>query len=127
MKKGFTLIELLTVLVILAVLSVIVIPTITNSIEDAKEDAYKEQVNVIKEAGEKYFIDSNYEVGENEKKVIYIEDILAADYISNSELTNPKTEKKMEGCILVNYYSGQYHYSYLNNKTDCNKYTNIKE
>ena len=127
MKKGFTLIELLTVLVILAIISVIVIPTITNSIEEAKENAYKEQVNTIKQAAESYFIDSNYEVKEDEKKVIYVKDIKDEDYVSNSELINPKDEKEMTGCVLINYYSGQYHYNYLEDNNDCIKYTNIKE
>ena len=127
MRRGFTLIELLAVLVIIAILSVIVVPTVTNSIEEAKENTYNEQVNIIKQAGESYFIDSNYKVLENEQKVVYVTDILESEYLSNSQIINPKTEKEMTGCVLINYYSEQYHYKYLPEDKDCKKYTNIKE
>lgn len=48
MKKGFTLIELLGVLVLLTALTLIIVPIISNSIDDSKEKLYKEQIESIK-------------------------------------------------------------------------------
>lgn len=126
-NKGFTLIELLAVITILAILSVIVIPTVNNSIKQAKNDAYNEQVKIIENQAEKYFLDSNFDVLENERKVIYLEEILNTDYINKSKIINPKTDEEMTGCVLVTSYSKQYHFKYIENIGDCIKYTDIKE
>ena len=126
-NKGFTLIELLAVIIILSVLSVIVIPTVSDSIKQAKNDAYNEQVKIIENQAEKYFLDSNFDVLENERKVIYLEEILNTDYINKSKIINPKTDEEMTGCVLVTSYSKQYHFKYIENIGDCIKYTDIKE
>ena len=59
-KNGFTLIELLAILVILAILSLVLIPTVKNSIEEAKKDTYNNQVAAINQAAESYFVNSNF-------------------------------------------------------------------
>ena len=126
-KNGFTLIELLAILVILAILSLVLIPTVKNSIEEAKKDTYNNQVNAINKAAESYFVNSNFSVSENEEKVMYLTDIINQGYIESSKVINPIDESEMSGCVLIKYYSNQYHYSYIDNNTDCKKYTNISE
>ena len=51
-KNAFTLIELLAILVIISVLAIILIPTVKESIQEAKNSAYNDQVNTIKQAAE---------------------------------------------------------------------------
>lgn len=126
-KNGFTLIELLAILVILAILSLILIPTVKNSIEEAKKDTYNNQVAAINQAAESYFVNSNFSVSENEEKVMYLTDIINQGYIESSKVINPIDESEMSGCVLIKYYSNQYHYSYIDNNKDCKKYINISE
>lgn len=126
-NKAFTLIELLAILVILAILSFILIPTVQNSIQSAKKDTYDNQVATIKSAAESYFINSNFSVLENEEKVIYVTDILNGGYIESSSVINPVDSTEMSGCVLVQFYSNQYHYKYIESIEDCQKYTNINE
>ena len=104
-KNGFTLIELLAILVILAILSLILIPTVKNSIEEAKKDIYNNQVNAINQAAESYFANSNFSVSENEEKVMYLTDIINQGYIESSKVINPIDESEMSGCVLIKYYS----------------------
>ena len=126
-KKGFTLIELLAILIILSVLVIILIPTIKDSINQAKNDVYNTQVSEIKSAAETYFINSNFKVDSNTPKVMYITDILSSGYIESNKIINPKDETSMMGCVLIKYYSNQYHYDYLDSNVECEKYQNIRE
>ena len=125
-KNAFTLIELLAILVILAVLAIILIPTIKDSIEDAKKSAYNNQVASIKSAAETYFVNSNFRVDSTTPKVMYLTDIVSSGYIESSKIVNPVTEDAMMGCVLIKYYSNQYHYDYIDSNTECEKYQNIK-
>ena len=126
-KNAFTLIELLAILVILAVLAIILIPTIKNSIEDAKKSAYNNQVASIKSAAETYFVNSNFIVDSTTPKVMYLTDIVSSGYIESSKITNPVTEEAMMGCVLIKFYSNQYHYDYIDSNNECEKYQNIRE
>lgn len=126
-KNAFTLIELLAILVILSVLVIILIPTLKDSIDEAKKSAYDDQVNTITSAAESYFINSNFRVDSNTPKVMYLNDIVSSEYIDSKEIVNPVTEDTMTGCVLIKYYSNQYHYEYIDNITECSKYSNIRE
>lgn len=126
-KNAFTLIELMAILVILSVLTVILIPTVKESINEAKKDAYNNQVDSIKKAAESYFINSNFRVDETSPKVMYITDIVSSGYFDADSIKNPIDDSKMKGCIVIKYYSKQYHYEYIDNITECSKYPNIKE
>ena len=53
MKKGFTLVELLAVIILLGVIGLIVVPSITKTINNSKEDLYNDQIGKIKLASEK--------------------------------------------------------------------------
>ena len=126
-KNAFTLIELLAILVILSVLVIILIPTLKDSIDEAKKSAYDDQVNTITSAAESYFINSNFRVDSNTPKVMYLNDIVSSGYIDSKKLVNPVTEDTMTGCVLIKYYSNQYHYEYIDSITECSKYSNIRE
>lgn len=126
-KNAFTLVELLAIIVILAILAIILIPTLKSSIDDAKKSAYNEQISVITKAAETYFINSNFRVDSTNPKVMYITDIKDSGYIETQDIINPITNNAMTGCVLINYYSNQYHYKYIEDNTECSKYINIKE
>ena len=57
-KKGFTLIELLAVLIILAIVTLIVIPTVSKSIEESKKASTIESGNNLINAVEMYMVSS---------------------------------------------------------------------
>lgn len=126
-KNAFTLVELLAILVILAILIIILVPTLKNSIKEAKKSAFDEQVSVVTKAAETYFINSNFRVDSTNPKVMYITDIKDSGYIETQDIINPITNNAMTGCVLINYYSNQYHYKYIEDNTECSKYINIKE
>ena len=126
-KNAFTLIELLAILVILSILVIILIPTLKDSIDEAKKSTYDDQVNTITSAAESYFINSNFRVDSNTPKVMYLNDIVSSEYIHSKEIVNPVTEDTMTGCVLIKYYSNQYHYEYIDSITECSKYSNIRE
>lgn len=126
-KNAFTLIELLAILVILTILSIILIPTIKKAINDAKDSAYKDQVSTIKRAAEAYFVNSNFRVDSTNPKVMYLADIVSSGYIEGNKAVNPVTSETMMGCVLIKYYSNQYHYDYIDSNTECEKYQNIRE
>lgn len=127
MKRAFTLIEMLAILIVLSILSIILIPVVKNTIKGAKNNTYKAQAKVIESAAESYFIDSNYTVLDDEKKVIYLTDILKSGYIDSKDIVNPINKKKMTGCVLISTYSNQYHYKYLDSLEKCQEYQNIIE
>lgn len=126
-KNAFTLVELLAIIVILAILAIILIPTLKSSIDDAKKSAYDEQISVITKAAETYFVNSNFRVDNTTPKVMYLNDIKDSGYIETKDIINPITNNAMTGCVLIKYYSNQYHYEYIENNNDCSKYSNIKE
>lgn len=127
MKNGFTLVELLSILVILTVLSIIVIPEIKESIDNAKNNAYDNQVDTIKKATDSYFMSSSYDITSEDEKVIYLDDVLKSGYIEDKDIINPISNEEMTGCVLVTLRSNQYHYQYLNTLEECQKYTTLSE
>ena len=126
-KNAFTLVELLAIIVILAILAIILIPTLKSSIDDAKKSAYNEQISVITKAAETYFVNSNFRVDNTTPKVMYLNDIKDSGYIETKDIINHITNNAMTGCVLINYYSNQYHYKYIEDNTECSKYINIKK
>lgn len=58
-KKGFTLIELVVVIAILGVLAALVVPSVVNRIEEAKENVDRANLKMIQQAIEMYNIVNN--------------------------------------------------------------------
>jgi len=56
-KKGFTLVELLVVMAIIAILLTIVSPRYFNSVDRAKETVLKQNLVILRDAIDKYFVD----------------------------------------------------------------------
>ena len=49
-KKGFTLVELIVVIAIMAILAAVLVPTVVNKINDAKESAAKSDLSTVANA-----------------------------------------------------------------------------
>jgi len=61
-KKGFTLVELLAVIVIISIVLIIFAPTLTNSINNKKQDASSTVEKLVLSSGRTYAIDNNLQV-----------------------------------------------------------------
>lgn len=89
-RKGFTLVELLAVIVILGIILAIAVPNIINLINNAKNDAYERQKDLIVDAAQKYVLQYGKNiVWTNDTTVIYLRDLQNVD-ILNNPLKDPR-------------------------------------
>lgn len=59
-RKGFTLVELLLVLFLIALLASLVMPVATRSVDQAKESALKEDLQVLRKAIDNYYANTGH-------------------------------------------------------------------
>lgn len=122
MKRGFTLIELLAVIVVLGLIAVVITPVITDTLNDSREDAYQKQVDNLIKAANTWSIKNPDKLPSTDNKIFLSLDTLTEDgIVEDDEIINPKTRKKMEGCISISYSStyNQYEYKYISDKNSC--------
>ena len=115
MKKGFTLIELLAVIVILAVILVITTPIVADLIDSSKQKAYEDQVKFIIDAAKNYSVQYSNEIT-IDPYYVNVDTLINKGFIDQEELKNPKTKKKMDGCVKIEYNEtfNDYDYTYGN-------------
>ena len=87
-KKGFTLIELLTVIVILGILALITTPVITNLINNARKNTFKNSAYGIVQAANQYYLNSKL-TGENFDEITFI--------VNNDKLMSENKELSFTG------------------------------
>lgn len=122
MKRGFTLIELLAVIVVLGLIAVVITPVITDTLNDSREDAYQKQVDNLIKAANTWSIKNPDKLPSTDNKIFVSLDTLTEDgIVEDDEIINPKTRKKMEGCISISYSStyNQYEYKYISDNNSC--------
>lgn len=122
MKRGFTLIELLAVIVVLGLIAVVITPVITDTLNDSREDAYQKQVDNLIKAANTWSIKNPDKLPSTDNKMFLSLDTLTEDgIVEDDEIINPKTRKKMEGCISISYSStyNQYEYKYISDNNSC--------
>lgn len=122
MKRGFTLIELLAVIVVLGLIAVVITPVITDILNDSREDAYQKQVDNLIKAANTWSIKNPDKLPSTDNKIFLSLDTLTEDgIVEDDEIINPKTRKKMEGCISISYSStyNQYEYKYISDNNSC--------
>ena len=115
-KKGFTLIELLAVIVILAIIALIATPIILGIINDAKEDAAQQSVNLYAKEIETQFMLSSLDGDENavlpsSGEVPVAQSILNAVSMKNKPTCttvtiNHKGIVSLSGCLTANGVDG---------------------
>ena len=109
MKKGFTLIELLAVIAILGLIAVIVTPMMTDVIASSKQKAYDEQVKFIIDAAKNWSVSANVDT---DPYYVSVDTLINSGFIDQNELLNPKTKKKMDGCVKIKFDSMYNNYEY---------------
>lgn len=116
-NRGFTLIELVSIMVILGILALIAVPSITKHVEESRKVAYEEQIERIISATKKYVLESDEFLYSNKDKIqITLTKLKKDGYIEDEDLYNPITEKKLNGCVNIEYNSLKETYSYSYNE-----------
>ena len=116
MKRGFTLVELLAVLILLGVVSLIAIPSIGKILNRSREKARESTKNELIKAAKEYYADNIRELPDDgSHKCLSVSEIEESGYISNDDIVDPTTEKKLTGYVKIyfdNTYN-QYTYEYV--------------
>lgn len=123
-KNGFTLIELVAVVILLVAIALLTYPAITGMIDSSKEQAYNDQISIIKEAAHRWGIKNVNKLSETEVTVVTINDLIIGGYIDKTEngiLIDPRNNEEIKGCVTITYTSvfNQYEYNY---QSDCSRY-----
>ena len=124
-EKAFTLIELLAVIVILAVVALIAFPFIGDIIKASKEKSYEVQVRYILKSAENWVITNMIDLSKEFDNFVSIDELSDAGYLSTRKITNPITNKKMNGCIFIQYDEEKDNFQYSYNEKDCSIYEKI--
>ena len=112
-KNGFTLVELVAILAVLGVIAILVLPGVKSNINNKKEKQYNNIVNVIENAAKSYY----YQTSSDTK--ITLEELANNKYI-DPDITNPKTNEKMTGCVIVSKDNGYNTFKYID-ESSCEK------
>ena len=93
-KKGFTLIELLAVIIILGLLAIIVVPNVTDIVNENSDKVYERQIENIIKSAKTWGADNLGKLpnANNESIKITLGELQQGGY-AKSDLKNPKTEK----------------------------------
>ncbi len=114
-KNGFTLIELLAVVALLAIVAAIAFPFIQDSINESRENAYKEQVRTIEYAAKRWATDNSSELKQEGIAYKSVTFLKQNGYLaSNKETLDPRDNSQMNGCVKITYDNEykQYNYKY---------------
>lgn len=120
-KRGFTLIELLAVIVVLGIIAALITPVITGILSESQDQAYNKQVDNLIKAANTWGLKNTDQLPTSGRTIIQLDTLINDGIIENNEIINPKTNKKMEGCISVSYNDDykQYEYKYLSDNDLC--------
>ena len=119
MKKGFTLIEILAVVTIIGLLFVLVIPKITNSLSNKKEDISVINERLIISAAKNYVEDYIDEFAKENSKTycLPIKTLIKENYLEEAkDITNDKDIVNTK-CVKITF-ENSFKYE-IKNKKDC--------
>ncbi len=102
-KNGFTLMEMLAVILIISIIALITFPAVNNIIEQGIERTYKEQVSLIERAAERWAVINTNSISKENDTTITLRNLINEGFIDQDELTNPKTNEVMGGCVKITY------------------------
>jgi len=112
-KKGFTLIELLAVIIILAIIGLITYPIVTKVINDSREKAYNENINMLEHAANLYLVNEGGSYSTTKQELQFSE-LMNKGYIEELPF-NPKTNELLKGCLLYSWVNNNYQIEYSEN------------
>lgn len=122
MKKGFTLLELLGVIILLAIISLIAFPIINNTIRAGQEKAYKQNITSIENAAYHWGIENNNQLPIDRKGYLTMLELKESGFLKDSDIMNPISNQKMDGCITIEYRKNNFVYTY--NEENCESLIN---
>lgn len=99
MKKGFTLAELLGVIILLGAIALIVVPLVSNSMQDSKETLYNDQIKSI-ELSLASWMSSNQTPAEGETITLSLSQLKEAGLVE-LDITNPMTEELFPNDMIL--------------------------
>ncbi len=95
-RNGFTLVELLACLVLLGMIMLLVFPSILNSYNNAKQQAYEAQIVYVESAAKRFVEKQKHEIPElatlNTPYTVTVSYLYDHDYL-DLPITNPLTNK----------------------------------
>ena len=129
MKKGFTLAELLGVIVLLGALMLIIIPLVSNSMKDSKQELYNDQIESIKLSLE-LWMSYNQRPDIGETITLSLSQLKEAGFVE-LDIKNPITEELFPNDMILKIINNNniIEYEILengNNKNDYNLIPSIK-
>ena len=123
-NTGFTLVELLAVLMVLGIISLIVIPSVSLTLNASHQKSYEKQIKVLETAAEKWGVENVHLLPSYDSYEILAVDfntLYTSGQIANYPVINPLTNDVLDGCILITYNGKyqQYEYHYTDDITKC--------
>lgn len=122
-KNGFTLIEVLAVIIILGVIGLIVMPVVTNSLKESKDELLEVQLTNIKEAAKTWSADNINKLPtiKDGSKNITLEKLQNEGYIDEG-IKNPKTDELFNAkavCVNIKFNGNKYIYEVIQSLETC--------
>ena len=100
-RKGFTLVELLAVIIILALLAVIASTSVTKVVDDSKNDLATAQIKLIEDAAKVWGAENMSALPEGNSCIYLTLKDLKTYGLIDSDIRNPKTEKKLSNDLKI--------------------------
>lgn len=102
-KKGFTLVELIVVIAIMAILAAVLVPTIVNKINDAKESAAKSDMSAVANAIQSEIISITSGLSDANNEYVKKGDDGKVSGVKKPGTGEGNTNKQIEGKITITY------------------------
>ena len=125
-NRGFTLVELVAVVAILGLIALVVYPAVGSVIRNAREETYKDQVDVVITAAKEWSVDNATKLSDDGSVYsLPVSQLIDEGYITNDEVKDPRnSSENLNGNVEIKYNSETKSYVYTYND-EPSKETNI--
>lgn len=118
-RKGFTLAEVMGVIILLGLLALITVPAIESYIDNSKEKSYNSTISEIISASKNWNLKNSSKVTWTETATsdiysyeLQLADLKKTEFLTNTDIVDPRTKTDMDGCILILSIDDSYTYTY---------------
>lgn len=117
-KNGFTLVELVATIIVIGIVFFISSAVLDGVILSSKEKAYEDVCKSIEEAAYNYSVYNN--IGyDTSFKSLSLDVLQETGYLSSSKVLDPRSNTRMQGCVLYRWVESNKHYEFIYSET-CN-------